>query len=320
MIMDRLKKYFWMAIIPLLLFILFTLLSDGFGINSMYIVMSHCMIPMAIGYGMCFLMSVGLMEMSAGAQVILIAVVGSKLSLTYGVPGLLLGCIVTGIILGFIMGVIYTTLRIPSMVISLGMALILEVIAKWIAGYTSNVVLERSVSMIGKAPLNFVFIIVSGVIFMLIFYKTPFGVHVKAVGNNELISGNLGVDPAKTKFLCYVVTGFFFGIAGILQTCYAGQISTKMALGSLDMVFKPMMGVMIGLELNRIYDNLLVNVLVGEVSMAIIFNGLLACGLPTTAQEISTGLFLLLVMLFSANRVDVIDALRRTKLRKSRGA
>ena len=155
---------------------------------------------------------------------------------------------------------------------------------------------------------------------MLIFYKTPFGVHVKAVGNNELVSGSLGVNPAKTKFLCYVVTGFFFGIAGILQTCYAGQISAKLALGSLAMVFKPMMGVLIGLELNRIYDNLLVNVLVGEVSMSIIFNGLLACGLPTTAQEIATGLFLLLVMLFSANRVSVADAIRRAKTHRMKRA
>lgn len=317
MLIDRLKKYFWMAVIPALLFVMFTVFADGFGTGSIYIILSQCMIPMAIGYGMCFLMSIGLMEMSAGAQVILIAVIGSKLSLTYGIPGLFIGCMITGLVLGLVMGVAYTTLRIPSMVISLGMAMIFEVIARWIAGFTANVILEKTVSMVGKAPYNFVFIACAGVIFLLIFYKTPFGFHVKAVGNDELIAKSLGVDPDRTKFLCYCMAGFFFGIAGILQTCYAGQISVKLALGSLDMVFKPMMGVMIGLELNRIYDNLLVNVFVGQLSMAIIFNGLLALGLPSTAQEISTGFFLLAVMLFSANRERVGDAVRKAKIRRN---
>ncbi len=313
---NVLKKFIWMAALPVILFVIFALVASGFGFNSVYIILSQSMIPMAIGFGMCFLMTAGMMELSAGAQIALIGVVGAKLAQSFGAPGLIIGCLVCGIIMGLVMGGVYTTLRIPSMVISLGMALILEVVAKWIAGSTGNVQLDKAIGVMGKAPYNFVIVAIAGVIFMLLFYRTAFGHHVKAIGNNEIVAKSLGVKPARVKFLCYTVAGFFFGVTAILQVCYSNAIAVSLSLGSLSMVFKPMMGVLIAIELNNIYDNLFVNILVGELSMAIIFNGLLAAGLPTTVQDFVTGFFLIVVMLISANRIRVADAMRRSKLRR----
>ncbi|MBR0352799.1 MAG: hypothetical protein IJH53_06305 [Oscillospiraceae bacterium] len=310
------KKFLWMAAIPVILFVIFWVATPGFGPNSILVILNQSMIPMAIGYGMCFLMKAGMMELSAGAQIILIGIVGVQFSKTFGMPGFIIGCIVTGVLTGLLKGAVFALLRIPSMVISLGMCLILEVIGRWIAGGKGKMDLDKSLGFIGKVPYNFVIIAILGILFLLIFYNTAFGSHVRAIGNNEVVAKSLGIKPIKVKFLCYTVCGFFFGFAAILQVCYSNTIAAKMSMGSLPMVFKPMMGVLIGIELNRIYDNFLVNILVGELGMAIIFNGLMAAGLPTTIQDFVTGFFLLFVMLISANRESAGDAIRRIKLRR----
>lgn len=316
MIKNGLKKFVWMAGLPVVLFVIFTLTAPGFGMHSCYIILSQCMIPMAVGFGMCFLMTAGMMELSAAAQITLIGVVGAKCAQVFGLPGFIIGCLVSGVIMGLVMGSVFCTLKIPSMVISLGMALVLEVVGKFIAGAKGNVVLDKAIGIYGKAPYNFLIVAIAGVLFMIIFYLTPFGHHVKALGNNELVAKSQGIKIGKTKFLCYTVAGFFFGIAAMLQVSYSNAIAVSVSLNSLAMVFKPMMGVLIALELKNIYDNLFVNILVGQLAMAIIFNGFIAAGFPTTVQDFITGLFLLIVMLISANRVPASDALRRAKMRR----
>lgn len=68
------------------------------------------------------------------------------------------------------------------------------------------------------------------------------------------------------------------------------------------MVFQPMMGVMIGIELCQLYDNMALNVIVGELCISIIFNGLVALGFQSIMQDVFLGAFMILVMSLSANR------------------
>ena len=73
-------------------------------------------------------------------------------------------------------------------------------------------------------------------------------------------------------------------------------------MSSLSMVFKPMMGVMIGMELLSLIDNLALNIMIGELCISMIFTGLIALGLPSTMQDVVLGIFMIAVMAVSANR------------------
>jgi ribose transport system permease protein len=108
----------------------------------------------------------------------------------------------------------------------------------------------------------------------------------------------------------FFVGGIFIGIVGILQLCYANSVSASVQMGSMALVFKPMMGVMIGMELMSLLDNFVIDILVGEICISIIFNGLIALGFSATMQDVALGVFMLIVMAGSANR-DKLSAGKR---------
>jgi ribose transport system permease protein len=175
--------------------------------------------------------------------------------------------------------------------------------------------ISKAVADFANPPQNFIFLGGAAIIFNLIYYRMKYGGHVIAVGNNELVAAMIGINVNRVKRNAFVVGGLFFGIAAILVVCYSGAISARMTLGSLSLVFQPMMGVMIGLELKNIYDNMAVNIFVGTLSMSIIFNGLIAAGLPSTIQDFVLGLFMVCVMVISINRIKVLEMIRRRRLR-----
>jgi ribose transport system permease protein len=204
-------------------------------------------------------------------------------------------------ILGAITGGLYTALRIPSFVISLGMVLIYEVAGSSLSGSQNFISLGSSLTILGS-PLWTVAIgaLVFG-IFTLIFYRTEFAYHVRAVGGDELVAKNMGVKVGLTKALTYVVGGFFIGVVSILNVSYAGTVAAQLAMSSFSMVFMPMMGMIIGMQLLNVCS-LPLGIFIGELSINMIFLGFMAVGLPSTLQNSVLGAFLLIVIGFSENK------------------
>ena len=81
--------------------------------------------------GFFFVMVMGMFDFSIGANIMLSSIVGAVLASRFGLgyPGLILGCVLTGALVGTINGVFYVTLRIPSMIVTTGLALIYEAVA-----------------------------------------------------------------------------------------------------------------------------------------------------------------------------------------------
>ncbi|GHU62596.1 monosaccharide-transporting ATPase [Clostridia bacterium] len=313
MMKNILKKILYMAFLPVVLFVFFTIATPGFGLHSLSVVLSQAMIPMMIGMGMSFSLTIGLFELSAGSQIILAGIVGALLSSQLGMWGLLIGCIASGILVGWGVGFVYTKLKIPSMVVSFGIVLILEVVGVFLTGRASYLRVDRSIATVASSPNNIIFVIITAVIFYAIYYHTRYGYQIKALGIKELAAINLGINAERAKFMSYVVAGGIFGVAAILQVCYSGAISTQMGLGSLSMVFQPMMGVMIGMELRNIYDNLAVNIFIGIFSISIIFNGLIAMGFPSEIQDFALGFFIITVLSVTRIRATITDEIRRRR-------
>ena len=219
----------------------------------------------------------------------------------YGFPGLIIGCVGTGLLLGLIMGTIYRVLRIPTMVISLGMTFVFEAVATFLTTGSGFVKLTDEVAQNAYTPNNFLFGLFAAIIFYVVFYKTKFGFNARALGSNEMIANSLGLSSKKIKPQIYVVSGMFYGVAAVLSICYAGSISAKMSLSSLSMVFPPVISVLIGLQFKSILENFALTILIGAFSVTILFTGLIAIGLPATMQDFLTGVFMLGVMIISVN-------------------
>ena len=82
--------------------------------------------------GFYFVMVMGMFDFSIGANIMLSAIVGCVLATKFnlGYFGLIVGGILTGTIVGLLNGIFYVKLRIPSMIVTTGLALIYEFVAK----------------------------------------------------------------------------------------------------------------------------------------------------------------------------------------------
>ncbi|MBO6149242.1 MAG: ABC transporter permease [Lachnospiraceae bacterium] len=67
-------------------------------------------------------------------------------------------------------------------------------------------------------------IIVLSVIFWFLLYKTPFGLHLRAAGDNPAAVDAAGVDVQMVRYISVIVSGALSGIAGI---CFAYSVSAK---------------------------------------------------------------------------------------------
>lgn len=305
--MNKAIKVIGAVSMPVILYIVFTFAAQGFGGHSISVVLSQTMIPLITGFGMAMTMIAGLIDFSPGVRILFAAMAGALLELQFGIPGLIVGCIGGGLLGGVVIAVLYRVLKIPSMVLSLGILMIFEVITAKMAGSLGMVKISNYAASIGSYPYNLLFAAGALVLFYLIYYKMKIGSHVRAVGNDELMAAEMGINVAGTKFNAYILSGLFCGIAAILQICYSGIISAQIGMSTLELVFKPMMGVMIAMELLKLIDNFAVLILVGELTISILFNGFIAMGLSDTVQNIFLGAFLLLVMAISSNRAYLAE-------------
>ena len=80
------------------------------------------------------------------------------------------------------------------------------------------------------ASTYLVFILVPIVWF--IFYKTRFGLRMRACGEHPVACGTLGIDVVKMRFLCVMISGFLSGLGGATVTmAMSNQFRTNSIVG-----------------------------------------------------------------------------------------
>lgn len=308
--------------LPVLLFLFFSLICEGFGIHTLQIVISQSIIPTILGLAMALVMLCGLMDFSAGARVILGSAVGALMAQWFGLAGFLIGCIAGAFVGGIIIAFLYRLLRIPSMVVSMGVVLVMEVVSYKLAeigGLTGAVKISNEIAAFGEWPKNLIIIIIASLIYYFIQYKTSTGCRIMACGNDEVMLKNMGVNTGKLKFTAFALSGIFCAFGAVVQSCYSGQVTVAIGMVSMSMVFKPMMGVLIGMQLLKLVDNMPLMIFIWELTISIIFNGFIALGLTDNLQNIVLGVFLLAVLGISGNAGNIAEYRRKRAVRREAG-
>ncbi len=72
-------------------------------------------------------------------------------------------------------------------------------------------------------PFELVIIVLAVIVWYLL-YKTPFGLHLRAAGDNPAAVDAAGVDVSKVRYIAVMMSGALSGIAGM---CFAYSISAK---------------------------------------------------------------------------------------------
>ena len=302
------------AMLPAVVYLIFLIVRfDSFAsLNTLSTIFRQSIISTIIGYGVCFSFLCGIMDFSIGARMVVSGLIGGILCMQFGFWGLVIGTIAVCLLSGCIMGVFERFIQVPSLVVTIAMALIFEVIGQKIVGSMIYVRIDESASFLADSPYNVLVLIVSAVLFYLWLNKTTFSYHARAVGSDEALAERMGVDVKRTKILGYIIGSLFLAIATILQISLSSVMSPEINLASASLLFKPLMGVMVGLALERVC-NLMIGILIGQFSLNVIFVGLVASGLPSTLQNVTLGLFLLVVLIFSQYKDQIVALFRGKK-------
>ena len=245
--------------------------------------------------GFYFVMVMGMFDFSIGANIMLSAIVGCVFATRFnmGYFGLIIGCVLTGAIVGILNGIFYVKLRIPSMIVTTGLALI-ESIANYIAGGVEQT-LPANIRAFGQMPWDIILALAACAVAYIFLNYTKIGTYTYAIGSDEFVAKNMGIDVNKYKVLAFILSGAFLGVMAILTISYGSSMVAVTGMASMSRNFVPTMGCFFGLAFKK-YGMPLPAIIIGEFVINIIFFGFIALGAPTAIQDVITGLALLIII------------------------
>ena len=145
---------------------------------------------------------------------------GASLTVNYqlGPSAMLLISIAIGVVLGTVSGLVYIWLRLPPMIVSLGITMIYEAVGFVYTNGAGVRLFGRDDLLIWASPPFFLIIaaIVLPILFIILNY-TQFGYETNALRSGQAIAVSVGVDEKKNAVICYAIAGGLLAIAGIIH-------------------------------------------------------------------------------------------------------
>ena len=275
-------------VLPVGVYLLFTILTGGaFGTpKGMLAIVRTSIVPILLGMSLSFGMSMGMWNFAAGAIVYSTAIFAADIAqaLGWSIPGILLLSIIIATASTAFMGWIYNVVRVPCMVLSLGFAMIFESLPNFL---TNDFTGKISIAQSYLAGMPWCVLIAGGmfVIFYIINNRTTLGADIQAIGANIAIANNAGVNIDRVKFLSFLL--------------------------SVSMIFDSMMGIFVAAVLAK-YVNYSTAVVLGIFTIRMLGTAMVAFGMSSQVRGVMTGVFLLVVLVYSAN-AGLIDNIRSQK-------
>jgi ribose transport system permease protein len=295
---GKAKGYLILLVLLILSWAIFKVITPGnFGAPSQMLQYFQASLMATTGaVGFYFVMVMGMFDFSIGANIILSSVVGCVMADRFGLGyvGFILGSIICATLVGLVNGLFYVKLRIPSMIVTTGLALIYESLANYIsAGVTQT--LPSDMRFFGSIQGSIILSVIAFVVAYVFLNYTKIGTYTYAIGSNEFVAKNMGINVNKYKVLAFVISGAFFGVEAILSISYGSSMVAVTGMSSMSRNFTPTMGCFFGMAFRK-YGIPIQAIIIGEFMINIIFYGFIALGAPTAIQDVITGLALLIVI------------------------
>lgn len=265
--------------------------------NLFYNILPHSVFYIFVSWGMIFIFTPGITDLSVGANVILSANIGAILAMDAGMgyAGLIIGAIISCAIFSFISVGCSLALKIPSWVSGLGMTLIFEAIlniycmnrAK-VEG--SNVItLDKGFRGLGKVPVLAIFLVIGFIACYILFNRTSLGFNIAAVGGNKGVAKAMGINIVKTTLIGALVGGLFVGAGGLANESYVGKMYPQVGMASLSTIFRSLAIMLLGGSFSKTFSMPL-SVLICGFLVNGLFNFLTLIHVPSgTGQEMCLG-------------------------------
>lgn len=235
--------------------------------------------------------------MTIGAYMVSNLVNPSNANLVWGIPLMLVVTFGLGAINGFCI----SCLRVPAIVMTLGMNIILQgalvALTQGSPGQSAPPLLLTlgQKNLLGIPYLVIIWIIMT-VVVMLALFKMKYGRKLFAIGNNATVAKYSGIRVDNTIILSYAISGMTAGIAGALL---AGKVgSCYLAMGDTYQ-FQSIAAVAIGGTSMLGGKGNYLGTVAGSLTITILLGILVALNLPFGVQTMAYGLIVLISVIVS---------------------
>jgi ribose transport system permease protein len=268
-------------------------------------ILEQSAINLTLGVGMTFVILTGGIDLSVGSLLALCNVVfvstvlGAGGTGSPGVSVLLLGvgmCVLIGTLAGVANGWLSVGFGIPSFIVTLGTMLVFRGIAFWVSGGQTKL-LPCPSGWTVSIPIGVSLVaVVAGAVFLS---TTAMGRYVYAVGGNLVASTYSGVRTGRVRVLCFALSGFCAGLAGII---YWSRVSTGSYTAAKGAELYAIAAVVLGGTRLAGGEGTIIGTLFGAMIMAVLANGLDSAGVATETQTIIVGCVLIAAACLDSRR------------------
>lgn len=259
--------------------------------------------PLAVlAMGQIFVLATGGFDLSQGSLVTL-TVIGSSLiiynneSAGYTAILIMLGL---GILVGLVNGFVVSFLKVPSLIATLGMLLLIKGGGLyWTGGAPKGYLTENwryfgrgyieNIPVIGRIPVALIILVVVAVIMGILFYKTNLGKQILAIGDNPRASQLSGIRVKLVRMVAFLISAILAVVAGVMIGGYGG--TSILAGEGLEM--QSVSAAVIGGALLLGGRGSLIGAVFGALTLEAMFSLLNLMGLPKPFRDAVQGLIII---------------------------
>lgn len=205
---------------------------------------------------------------------------------------------------GLLTGFLHTKLRIPSFITTLGMSFVLYGVAVYInKSQIISLPDDRIQTFINDKPLGIANIILVALFIAIIvqFFedRTRVGRHLYAIGGDEALSQQLGVNVDRVKIIAFAIAGCLYGLGAVL---IVNRMGTATSRAGLNLLFPVITAVVVGgVSLTGGLGGAK-NAILGAVILAALNNGMVLMAVSPYAQAAVNGVVLIVAVALTLDR------------------
>jgi len=269
-----------------------------------------------IGLGITLLLAMGGIDVTVGVVLGLAAIGVGNLLLIGANPWLAAAAgPVIGLVLGLLTGAVVVFGRIPAIVATIGLlgvyrtAIFVVLGGSWLSGLPPTLGAVFGARLFDAVPVSLIVIAAAYATAFLALRRTPFGLHLLAIGDNEERARLAGVPVRRVRLAGYAISGALCGVAAIFYvTTYRNVEMTVGSTLALDAIAAVVLG---GTSIVGGRASLLGTAL-GVLLIRILQNGFTIVGMPSLWQPVVTGALLLGSLLLERGFAERFGVLQKS--------
>jgi len=284
-------------------FFAFTIGDIGFlTINNLFNITRSTSMIVVMAVAMTFVISAGELDLSVGSTAALAALVSAlTMQAGYGIVVGVMAGVFSGLVVGLINGFFVTVVNIPSFLVTLGMMQFIRGLDMRIT-YTKPVAVSNDTfnnifgsGNIGPIPVLLVWSLAATALGHFVLKFTPFGREILATGGNRVAARYSGINTARTKLYCFIITGIAAALAGML---YSGMMQTARYSFGTGGELAAIAAVILGGTSLYGGKGSVPGTFIGALLIGTINNGLIIMGLDVSEQNMVAGAIIILAVAF----------------------